>query len=172
MPRLLGYARHGGVSQRRGEVEQVRDRFRRTGYDHPQTTFENENAISDTLKNVLKGVVRSGVLWDLLRQGYRSRPTQGRPDFGSPGFPFPFPLPDGSTGSSRGDDWREPSSHGSWSPGPSRKDMRTLQPAARSDLRPRCGNPLFHRLPITVHRRARACHRSWRQIADSVKDDG
>jgi chromosome segregation ATPase len=110
------------LSQRRVEVEQVRDRFRRTGYDHPQTTFENDNAISDTLKNVLEGVVRSGVLWDLLRQGYRSRPIQGRPDFGSPGFPFPFPLPDGSTGSSRGDDWREPSSRGSWSPGPSRKD--------------------------------------------------
>jgi hypothetical protein len=109
------------LSGRRVEVEQVRDKFRRTGYDHPQTTFENEGAISNTLSNILEGVVRSGVLWDLLRQGYKSRPTQGSPDFGGTSFPFPFPLPDGSSGrgSSRGDDWREPSSRGSWSPGPS-----------------------------------------------------
>ena len=107
------------LSRRRAEVEQVRDKFRRTGYDHPQTTFENEGAISDTLSNILEGVVRSGVLWDLLRQGYKPRPTRGSPDFGGNSFPFPFPLPDGSSGrgSSRGDDWREPSSRGSWSPG-------------------------------------------------------
>ncbi len=107
------------LSRRRAEVEQVRDRFRRTGYDHPQTTFENEGAISDTLGNILEGVVRSGVLWELLRQGYKSRPTRGSPDFGGASFPFPFPLPDGSSGrgGSQGDDWREPSSRGSWSPG-------------------------------------------------------
>jgi hypothetical protein len=107
------------LSRRRAEVEQVRDRFRRTGYDHPQTTFENEGAIGDALKNVLEGVIRSGVLWDLLRQGYKPRPTRGSPDFGGNSFPFPFPLPDGSSGrgNSRGDDWREPSSRGSWSPG-------------------------------------------------------
>ena len=67
------------LSRRRAEVEQVRDKFRRTGYDHPQTTFENEGAISDTLGNILEGVVRSGVLWELLRQGYKSRPTRGQP---------------------------------------------------------------------------------------------
>jgi hypothetical protein len=107
------------LSRRRAEVEQVRDKFRRTGYDHPQTTFENEGAIGDTLGKILEGVVRSGVLWDLLRQGYRPRPTRGSPDFGGNSFPFPFPLPDGSSGrgGSRGDDWREPSSRGSWSPG-------------------------------------------------------
>jgi hypothetical protein len=105
------------LSRRRVEVEQVRDRFRRTGYDHPQTTFENEGAIGDALKSVLEGVVRSGVLWDLLRQGYRSRPTRGRPDFGSPSFPFPFPLPGGTSGNARGGGWREPSSRGGWSPG-------------------------------------------------------
>ena len=104
MPRSPACARRmvDLVAAAAGRSSSVRDRFRRTGYDHPQTTFENEGAISDTLKNVLEGVVRSGVLWDLLRQGYRSRPTQGRPDFGSPSFPFPFPLPGGSTGSSRG----------------------------------------------------------------------
>lgn len=86
------------LSSRRLEVEQVRDRFRTTGYDHPQATFDNNSAISDTLKDILEGVVRSGVLWDLLRKGYGSRPTRGGGDFGSPGFPFPFPSTGGKTG--------------------------------------------------------------------------
>ena len=105
------------LARRRQEVEQVRDRFRTTGYDHPQATFENDGAISEALKSVLEGVVRSGVLWDLLRRGYGSRPTRGRPDFGSPGFPFPFPLPGGGSRSgSTGGGWRNPSSRGDWSP--------------------------------------------------------
>jgi hypothetical protein len=105
------------LSRRRLEIEQVRDRFRTTGYDHPQATFDNNGAIADTLKNILEGAVRSGVLWDLLRQGYGSRPTRGGADFGSPGFPFPFPSADGKTGDSWGGDWRDPSSRGGWSPG-------------------------------------------------------
>jgi chromosome segregation ATPase len=105
------------LSSRRADVESLRDRFRRNGYDHPQSSFENEGAIGSALSNVLEGVVRSGVLWDLLRQGYRTRPTLGRPDFGSHSFPFPFPVPGGTFGGSRGDDWREPSSRGGWSPG-------------------------------------------------------
>ena len=62
--------------------------------------------------------MRSGVLWDLLRQGYKSSPTRGSPDFGGPSFPFPFPLPV-ARGQRRlaGGDWREPSSRGGWSPG-------------------------------------------------------
>ncbi len=79
--------------------------------------LENNGAIADTLKNVLEGVVRSGVLWDLLRQGYGSRPTRSGADFGSPGFPFPFPSPGGRTADSTGGDWRDPSSRGGWSPG-------------------------------------------------------
>ena len=105
------------LSHRRLEIEQVRDRFRTTGYDHPQATFENNGAIADTLKNILEGAVRSGVLWDLLRQGYGSRPRRGGADFGSPGFPFPFPSAEGKTGDSWGRDWRDPSSRGGWSPG-------------------------------------------------------
>lgn len=103
-----------GLSRRRLEVEQVRDRFRTTGYDHPHTTFENDGAIADTLKNVLEGVVRSGVLWDLLSRGYGSRPTRGGADFG---LPFPFPIPGGKSSDATGGDWRDPSSRGGWSPG-------------------------------------------------------
>jgi hypothetical protein len=104
------------LSRRRLEVEQVRDRFRTTGYDHPQTTFDNDGAIADTLKNVLDGAVRSGVLWDILRRGYGSRPTRGSIDFGFPSFPFPFPSPGGGGMGPAGGGWRDPSSRGGWSP--------------------------------------------------------
>ena len=100
------------LSRRRLEVEQVRDRFRTTGFDHPQATFENNGAIADTLKNTLEGTVRSGALWDLLRQGYGSRPTRSGADFGSSSFPFPFPSPGGKVSGSTGGSWRDPSNRG------------------------------------------------------------
>lgn len=106
------------LAQRRTEVEQVRDRFRTAGYDHPNSTFGNEIDIADALKSILGGVVRSGILWDILRQGYGSRPRRGRPGFGAPSFPFPFPMPGGGTIGSAGGGWREPSSGGGWSPLP------------------------------------------------------
>ena len=104
------------LAQRRLEVQQVRDRFRGAGYDHPHATFGNDGDIADVLGRVLAGAVNSGVLWDLLRGGYRYRGPRGRPDFGAPNFPFPFPIPGGGTNSSSGGGWREPSSRGGWSP--------------------------------------------------------
>jgi hypothetical protein len=106
------------LSRRRSEIEQVRDRFRRIGYDHPQSTFENDSDIAKVLKNMLEGAVRSGLLWDLLRQGRRSRPTRGSADFGQPGFPLPFPTLGDGASDTRGGGWRNPSSRGGWSPGP------------------------------------------------------
>ena len=106
------------LARRRTEVEQVRDRFRSAGYDHPNTTFGNESDIANALKSILGGAVRSGILWDLLRRGYSSRPARGRSTFGSPNFPFPFPMPGGGTVGSAGGGWREPSSGGGWSPLP------------------------------------------------------
>jgi hypothetical protein len=110
------------LARRRLEVERVRDRFRSAGYDHPRGTFGNDGDIAEVLKRVLAGAVKSGVLWDILRQGYGSRPPRGRPDFGSPSFPFPFPLPGGGTIGSAGGGWREPSSRGGWRPGSSDHD--------------------------------------------------
>jgi hypothetical protein len=104
------------LARRRLEVEQVRDRFRGAGYDHPHTTFGNELDIAQVLKRIAEGVVRSGVLWDILRQGYGTRAPRGRPDFGAPNFPFPFPIPGGGTIGSPGGGWREPASRGGWSP--------------------------------------------------------
>ena len=96
----------------------MREQFRRTGYDHPQSTFDNDGDIGNVLKGVLEGAVRSGVLWDLLRQRHRSRPTRGSADFGLPDFPLPFPLPGGNTNDATGGAWRNPSSRGGWLPGP------------------------------------------------------
>jgi hypothetical protein len=104
------------LAHRRLEVQQVRDRFRGAGYDHPHATFGNESDIANVLRRVLEGAAGSGVLWDILRGGYRYRGPRGRPDFGAPSFPFPFPIPGGGTNNSSGGGWREPSSRGGWAP--------------------------------------------------------
>lgn len=104
------------LATRRSEVENVRDRFRGAGYDHPYATFGNGEEIGRMLAAILEGAVRSGVLWDLIRGGFRTRASQGLPDFGSPTFPFPFPIPGGGRSGPSGGGWREPSSQGGWFP--------------------------------------------------------
>ena len=76
------------------KVQQVRDRFRSAGYDHPYAGFDNDNAIADALKQVLAGAA-GGILWDLLRGGYSYRGPRGQRDAGLPELPFPFPIPGG-----------------------------------------------------------------------------
>lgn len=112
------------LAQRRVDVEKVRDRFRTSGYDHPNATFGNESEIGKILAQVIEGVVRSGLLWDVLRGGFGTRRSRGHPDFGAPTFPFPFPMPGGGDGA-RGGEWRQPDTRGGWSsplPGPSSND--------------------------------------------------
>jgi hypothetical protein len=110
------------AASRRAEVERTRDRFRASGYDHPHATFGNETDISRVLQDILSGVVRSGILWDVLRGGFNYRRPRGTPDFGSPTFPFPFPIPGGSGRTASGGEWRNPSSEGDWRPGGDRSD--------------------------------------------------
>lgn len=104
------------LAERRSEVERTRDRFRSAGYDHPHSTFGNDSDIGRVLAQVLEGVIRSGILWDLLREGFRTRAPRGRPDFGSPSFPFPFPMPGGGDSGPAGGGWREPGTRGGWFP--------------------------------------------------------
>jgi hypothetical protein len=104
------------LARRRAEVEQTRDRFRRSGLDHPHTRFPNDGAIADALGGVLSGALKGAILWDILRGGYTTQAPQGRPDFGG-GFPFPIPGGFGG-GSTSGDGWHNPGSSGSWSPMP------------------------------------------------------
>ena len=103
------------MAQRRTEIERVRERFRTSGFDHPNATFRNDNEISVVLGQILEGAVRSGILWDILRGGFGTRPSRGRPEFGAPTFPFPFPMPGGGEGA-RGGEWRQPGTRGGWTP--------------------------------------------------------
>jgi hypothetical protein len=104
------------LAKRRIEVERVRDRFRGAGYDHPHGTFGNDNAITDALGRVLAGSIGGQVLWEILQGGYSTRGPAGRPDFGYPTSPFPFPIPGGGNNGPWGGEWRDPSSRGGWSP--------------------------------------------------------
>lgn len=103
------------LADRRAEIETVRERFRNAGYDHPHATFGNDNEITRALRELLSGAVQSGLVWDLIRAGFRYRTVRGNRGFGQPSFPFPFPIPGGGDGP-RGGGWREPSSGGGWSP--------------------------------------------------------
>jgi hypothetical protein len=110
-----------GLAERRADVERTRERFQRSGYDHPNATFGNERVIAEVLGGILAGALKGSVLWDTLRGGYSNRPPRSRPDFGG-GFPFPIPGPwnqDKDSGSVWGDGWRNPGSAGPWAP---RKD--------------------------------------------------
>lgn len=105
------------LARRRAGIEQTRDRFRRSGYDHPNVEFGNEQVIRDVLGGIVKGAIQGAILWDALRGGYSSHPPQSSPDFGGG---FPFPMPGGFGGVASGSDWRDPGSSGSWSPDPDR----------------------------------------------------
>jgi chromosome segregation ATPase len=105
------------LARRRLEIEQVRDRFRGAGYDHPHGTFGNDDAIAEALRRTLGGAIGGGVLWDILRDGYVLRGPMGRPDFGYPTFPSPFPIPGGGHSGPWGGEWRDPDTHGNWHPG-------------------------------------------------------
>jgi hypothetical protein len=106
----------GDLAKRRVEIERVRDRFRGAGYDHPHGTFGNDDAIADALGRMLAGTIGGQILWDILQGGYRTRGPQGRPDFGYPSSPFPFPIPGGGNRGPSGGEWRDPSSRGGWTP--------------------------------------------------------
>jgi uncharacterized membrane protein YgcG len=104
------------LAKRRVEIERVRDRFRGAGYDHPHGTFGNDSDIADALGRTMAGTIAGQVLWEILQGGYATRGPMGRPDFGYPTFPFPFPIPGGGSNGPWGGEWRDPGSHGNWFP--------------------------------------------------------
>lgn len=105
------------IAERRLEVERARDRFRKSGYDHPDATFDNDLDLERILGQILGGAVTGSVLWDIMRAGFGLRRPRGRPRSGGLSFPFPFPVPmPGRREGARGDDWRRPETRGGWSP--------------------------------------------------------
>lgn len=105
------------IAERRLEVERARDRFRKSGYDHPDATFDNDLDLERVLGQILGGVVTGGVLWDILRDGFGLRRPRGRPRSGGLSLPFPFPIPmPGRHEGARGGDWRRPETRGGWRP--------------------------------------------------------
>lgn len=104
------------IAERRIEMERTRDRFRKSGYDHPDAIFDNDLDLDRILKQILGGVITGGVLWDVLREGFGVRVPRGRRS-GGLSFPFPFPVPmPGQREETRGGDWRRAGTRGGWSP--------------------------------------------------------
>ena len=63
------------IARRRGELEGVRDNFRRKRYDAPrgQFEFDQNGAVGDLIGGIVKGAVQGAALWALFEHGYRKR---------------------------------------------------------------------------------------------------
>lgn len=63
------------IARRRGELEGVRDNFRRKRYDGPwgQFEFDRGDAVGDLVGGIVRGAVQGAVLWSLFEHGYRKR---------------------------------------------------------------------------------------------------
>lgn len=63
------------VGRRRGELEGVRDNFRRKRYDNPggQFEFDQSGAMGDLIGGIVRGAIQGAVLWQLFEKGYRKR---------------------------------------------------------------------------------------------------
>lgn len=96
------------LAERRSELEQQRDTFRRRGYDGPMSQFNNDNALKEVLSGILQGVVQGAVLGNVLRGGHSQRAPRADSGFGGSGG---FTLPDfggnwGGSGDPGGDGFR------------------------------------------------------------------
>ncbi|MBL8780944.1 MAG: hypothetical protein JNL06_08355 [Alphaproteobacteria bacterium] len=63
------------IARRRGELEGVRDNFRRNRYDNPggQFDFGRDNAVEDIIGGIVRGAVQGAALWTLFEGAYRKR---------------------------------------------------------------------------------------------------
>jgi len=70
------------MANKRGELEQSKDYFRRHGYDRRDGTFSNGDMIGSLIKEVVRGAITAAVLEGAFRDGYRQRERSGRDNFG------------------------------------------------------------------------------------------
>lgn len=75
--------------RRHAELEQVRLRFRRSGYDRPGSAFGNSAFIGVMLGEFLRGVLDADSFWRNIQRHHRRQRRRANPVFGSGGFPAP-----------------------------------------------------------------------------------
>ena len=86
--------RHREHLQRVQELEQVRQRFKKNRYDDLRSGFDKGEVVTSMIQEVLRGAIRGGALWNVMRQYQRYRDVGGAwPDFGSGGIARPGRRP-------------------------------------------------------------------------------
>ncbi len=77
------------VARRRGELEGVRDNFRRRQYDQPWGGFELDKGqvVGDVIGGIIRGAIQGAVLWSIFEGGYRRHGFDGGPWGRGQGWP-------------------------------------------------------------------------------------
>ncbi|MDF1523950.1 MAG: hypothetical protein P1P87_14185, partial [Trueperaceae bacterium] len=87
---------------RTSDLEEVRKRFTRSGFDRPGTTFPDAALIGTLLVQLLNGAMTRDALWRTLERQRRYEPPRSDPTFGSGGFGRGTPWGGGGTFGSGG----------------------------------------------------------------------
>lgn len=91
------------AARRRAEIEDARDRFRRSGYDRPGVSFGNEQLLGNVIGGIIGGVLSSPDLWNVLLGGVHDRRRSSGDIFGGgPNLPGGGWLGGGGDGGSSG----------------------------------------------------------------------
>jgi DNA repair exonuclease SbcCD ATPase subunit len=78
------YARH---LQKARELENLRGKFKRLGYDDMRSEFSDGAAVTSALAQFLRGLLDDDDLWRLLARSRKLKKLRADPTFGSGGFP-------------------------------------------------------------------------------------
>lgn len=70
------------MANKRQELEHSREVFRNSGYDRPNGTFSNGDAIGSLIGGIISGAITAAVLEGAFRDGYRYSGPRSRDDFG------------------------------------------------------------------------------------------
>jgi DNA repair exonuclease SbcCD ATPase subunit len=69
------------------DLESLRHKFKRRGYDDMRSVFRNGSAVAAALQQFLGGLLDDDDLWRVIARSHRLRQVRSRPGFGSGGFP-------------------------------------------------------------------------------------
>lgn len=91
------------TARRRADLEETRDRFRRSGYDRPGVTFNNEAMLGNIIGGIIGGIVASPELWRVILGGYHAPHNRSGDTFGGGGDWWGGGSGGGSSGGFGGD---------------------------------------------------------------------